>query len=156
MDGLEELFESILGADDLPIESFATDGGLNINVEDILSGDFGNIETSSLGDIDSGFETAMDYALDDFNEESLDFSSSDSIPFTGQSHHEPFDGEPSMDNGNQISFEGSGDKYNDNEYNKEQADKWLKKEQDCLAKGDTTGAAAAHSTAKKHLGRIKK
>lgn len=156
MEGLEELFESIFGADDLPIESFATDGGLNINVEDILSGDIANIETSSLGDIDNGFETAMGCALDDFNGESLDFSSSDSVSFTGQSHHEPFDGESSMDDSNQISFEGNGDKYTDNEYNKEQADKWLKKEQDCLAKGDTTGAAAAHSTAMKHLGRIKK
>lgn len=56
----------------------------------------------------------------------------------------------------QISFTGSGDKYMDDEYNREQAEKWFKKEEECLKKGDTSGAAAAHSTAMKHQNRIKK
>ena len=55
---------------------------------------------------------------------------------------------------NDISFTGN-DKYTDNSYNQAQADKWLAKEQDCLAKGDKSGAAAAHATAMDHLKRIK-
>lgn len=80
------------------------------------------------------------------------------VSFTGDlSHHEPFSGEPGYkERRSAVSFEGTGDKYSDNEYNRKQADKWLAKEQECLAKGDKTGAAAAHSTAMSHLGRIKK
>lgn len=143
MEGLEDLFENILGA-----SSFDDPG---VSLDDILSGDISNVDTPSFGDNNADFDAAMSAAFEDVNK------GLDAVSFTGQFHHEPFDGELSIDNnGSQITFEGNGDKYTDNDYNREQADKWLAKEQDCLAKGDTKGAASAHSTAMKHIGRIKK
>lgn len=88
--------------------------------------DMPNIETDSM----------VDYLCDDYNSvDNNDYSYSSNNP--------------------EISFTGNGDKYTDNEYNQTQADKWLDKEQECLAKGDKTGASAAHSTAMNHLKRIK-
>ncbi len=84
----------------------------------------------------------------------VDGSLSD-VSFTGHNHHDPFPNEPDYESDHSISFEGNCDKYTDNLYNQEQANKWLAKEQDCLAQGDKSGAAAAHSTAMDHLKRIK-
>lgn len=93
------------------------------------------------------------------------FSSSDDAVGWDQSDFSGWDNESMADfvcadaydsyDGHDISFTGSDDKYSDNQYNRQQADKWLAKMQDCLAKGDTAGAKAAEKLADKHLGRIK-
>ena len=146
-DLIEELLEN-LGVDGTDY----SDGELNI--ANLILEDSGTLESVTMADFENNLSDEMDKALTMFNDHSMDLSTTDSINFTGTLHHTPFEGEP-IDSRSDISFEGSGDKYTDNEYNRKAADKWFAKEKDCLAKGDVNGAAAAHSTAMDHLKRIK-
>ena len=59
------------------------------------------------------------------------------------------------DNQSDVSFTGSGDKYSDNDYNRQAADDFLEQEAYYRGKGDNAAADAAHSQAMKHKGRIK-
>lgn len=150
IEGIEDLIECLFG-----------DGDIDCSPEDVLDGGDYTFDDTQIFDsmasegVSDGFNEEMSQALNEFNNESIDFSSTDSISFTSNSHHEPFPDE-TTGNGEDISFGGSGDKYTDNEYNRQAADKWLQKEKDCLAKGDISGASAAHSTAMSHIKRIKK
>ena len=153
MDDLSEIFDHLFGDSDGLIDGLNSDSIESIDELDSMINSIGvNDSISSLGNVD--FNDAMNEALSSFNHE-LQIPNSDSINFTGHEHHDPFSGEHYYDSNNDISFEGNGDKYTDNNYNQQQADKWLAKEQDCLVKGDKTGAAAAHATAMDHLKRIK-
>lgn len=58
------------------------------------------------------------------------------------------------DNHSDVSFTGNGNKYTDNEYNRESADDFLEQEAYYRKKGDNAAADAAHRQAMKHKGRI--
>lgn len=58
------------------------------------------------------------------------------------------------DSQSDISFTGNGDKYSDNDYNRQSADDFLKQEAYYREKGDNAAADAAHRQAMKHKGRI--
>lgn len=95
--------------------------------------------------------------LDSFNDGDngyfdVDSSSDYMVDYLCGDENSSYSNEQGMNN---ISFTGNGDKYTDNSYNQAQADKWLAKQQDCLAKGDISGADAAKALAKDHLRRIK-
>lgn len=147
MDFFDEILDSIGGALDSVF-----DGGDSIDIDDIsLDG-----QDSMMSDL---------FSLQNFSSDSSDFSSLMSASFEGDAFDNfensnfdcdsDFDGITEENQNSDVSFTGSGDKYVDNSYNQKQADKWLAKEQDCLAKGDKSGAAAAHATAMDHLKRIK-
>ena len=166
MDGLDDFISSISEA----LDNF-------LNGSDFDSNDFSDLtDSSNIGDcatdvidaISNGdfsshgspdFYSSMESALRDFNstnefDSNICYDKTDgTLSFEGSlEHHEPFDGECQTGD---VSFTGN-DIYTDDDYNREQADKWFKKEAECLKKGDTTGAAAAHSIAMTHQNRIKK
>lgn len=161
MDGFDDLIDSlgkaisdIFSDSTSGIEDFSPFSDVNLGDCSTIISDFasGNFIDNGSEEFYSGMESALNRLLED-TDSSLDTNSN--ISFEGSmSHHEPFSRESDFNTDN-ISFEGNGDKYTDNAYNQAQADKWLAKEQECLAKGDKTGAAAAHSTAINHLKRIK-
>lgn len=161
MDGFDDLIDSF--SESLSnILSDSTSDSLDFSqFSDVDLGDYSSIisEFASGDFTDNGsdeFYSSMDNAFNGLFENfgsSMDANSN--ISFEGSlDNHELFL-EESYSNADNISFEGNGDKYTDNSYNQAQADKWLAKEQECLAKGDKTGAAAAHRTAMDHLKRIK-
>lgn len=146
-------FFDVNSTDDLPIDN---SDSCTFDSFDFFDNDMSLHQSLSECEIDSELQTEMDAALNNYDN-TANPTSTDNISFLGQSHHEPMDGEPEKDPLKRyVSFEGNGDIYSDNDYNRKEADKWLSKEADLLAKGDTTGASAAHKTAMKHISRIKK
>jgi len=145
MDDFDDILEHIFGD--------SNDGLLDLSSIDSIDdlGPFADgLESDLPTDVDFG--NAMDNALFDFQQGSQSYSGIDNISFEGHNHHEPFEGEYGYSS--EPSF--TGDKYTDDAWNRKQADHWFDVEKDCYAKGDTSGAQAAHSTAMKHMNRIKK
>ena len=166
MDGLDDFIDSVsasldnfFNGTDSACEDFSdlTDGTNIGDCGDDVIDALSNGNFSSHGSSD--FYSSMKSALREFDsvngtESAMYLDGIDGeVSFEGSlEHYEPFDDENRED----VSFTGNGDKYTDDEYNREQAEKWFKKEEECLKKGDTSGASAAHSIAMKHQKRIKK
>ena len=153
MDDLSDVFGHLFSDSDGLIDGFDSE---SIESIDDLDSMINGIGVSNPIDMTESvdFNDAMNEALSSFNQD-FELPNSEQIPFVGHTHHEPFPGEADYNSNNDITFVGKGDKYSDNDYNQQQADKWFDKEQDCLANGDPKGAEAAHRTAMDHQKRIK-
>lgn len=114
---------------------FSLYNGVSDNSSDSSTADFSYLDNNSFGNENLPSDVMVDYLCEDTESTDNGFNELYTI--------------------NDISFTGNGDKYTDNAYNQSQYDKWMDIYMQKLAKGDTSGANAALSTAKDHLRRIK-
>lgn len=157
MDGLEDILGSLFGDDSNSNIGFDSDAHTDLNDVDLPISD---VDLRNMGNdfpvhYNPEFTGAMNEALSSF-QENFDSSNSENIDIINNFHHEPFSGEPDYNTNNEITFEGNGDKYTDNEHNQKLADQWIAEAEKRYQKGDKSGGDRAIDKAEGFLKRIKK